>query len=227
MRFKRILLSAAALLPLLGGHVLAADLGSATYPQDVPAFVPVEQASGWYLRGDVAYNFKSDVKANVDYVGGTAPADYEMKRGFSPFLGVGYQFNDYLRGDVTVGYSQRDTTYFDTTAKLWEGMVNAYVDLGKYYGITPYVGGGVGIANVNYDFVGPVYSGLTSSDTNRFAWALMAGVAVDVTPNLKLDLGYRYSDINGADLYKAGDVTVRDNGIKTHQLRAGVRFSTW
>ncbi|MGH9916691.1 MAG: outer membrane protein, partial [Pyrinomonadaceae bacterium] len=74
---------------------------------------------------------------------------------------------------------------------------------------------------------GPVYPGLKSGDTNRFEWALVAGVAIDVTPRLKLDLGYRYANINGADLYKNGDVTVSDDGIKTHQIRAGVRFNTW
>ncbi|SDP49125.1 outer membrane protein [Phyllobacterium sp. OV277] len=226
MRLNITVLSAASLFSFFGGPVLAADLGQA-YPPEVPVYAPLEQASGWYLRGDVAYNFKSDVKAKVDFVGGSSPSDYEMKRGFSPFIGIGYQFNDYLRGDVTVGYSQRDTTYFETTADLWEAMANAYVDLGKYYGITPYVGGGVGFANVNYDFQGPVYPGLKSGDTNRFEWALMAGVAIDVTPRLKLDLGYRYANINGADLYKNGDVTVSDDGIKTHQIRAGVRFNTW
>ncbi|ONK25338.1 hypothetical protein BLX87_00060 [Bacillus sp. VT-16-64] len=111
----------------------------------------------------------------------------------SPFIGVGYQFNNYLRADATVGYSQRDSNYYETTTDLWEAMANAYVDLGNYYGITPYVGGGIGFANVNYDYQGPVDARLKSGGTNRFEWALMAGIAVDITPRLKLDLGYRYA----------------------------------
>lgn len=226
MRYTKTFLSAASFFSLLGSHVLAADLGPATFPERAP-YMPVETASGWYLRGDVAYNFSSTVKAHVDYPGGSTQSEYELKRGFSPFIGVGYQFNNYLRADATVGYSQRDSNYYETTTDLWEAMANAYVDLGNYYGITPYVGGGIGFANVNYDYQGPVDARLKSGGTNRFEWALMAGIAVDITPRLKLDLGYRYADIGGKDLYQNGDVTIRDDGIKTHQIRAGVRFNTW
>ncbi|QND54989.1 porin family protein (plasmid) [Phyllobacterium sp. 628] len=227
MNFTKVALSATSLLIMSGPQLLAADLDPTPYTREVPEYAPLPSASGWYLRGDVAYNFKSTVDAHVDYPSGTSPSNYDMKRSFSPFIGVGYQFNEYLRGDLTVGYNQRDTTYFETTTDIWEAMANAYVDLGNYHGLTPYVGGGIGLANVNYDFQGPVYPGLTSGSTNRFEWALMAGVAVDLTPNLKLDLGYRYADIAGKDLYRNGDVTVRDDGIKTHQLRAGIRFNTW
>ena len=43
----------------------------------------------------------------------------------------------------------------------------------------------------------------TKAPTNwRFAWALMAGTSYCLTDNLKLDVGYRYSHINGGRMFE-------------------------
>ena len=84
-------------------------------------------------------------------------------------LGVGYQFNNWLRFDVTGEYrggSQFQSLYVLNDAgntgtgnptqladfyrgniSSWVGLVNGYVDLGTWWGITPYVGAGVGLAS--------------------------------------------------------------------------------
>ena len=83
-------------------------------------------------------------------------------------LGVGYQFNNWFRVDVTGEY--RGGSHFQSLYVLnesanigtgnptqiadfyrgdissWVGLFNGYVDLGTWYGITPYVGAGVGLA---------------------------------------------------------------------------------
>ena len=66
-----------------------------------------------------------------------------------------------------------------------------------------------------------------SKDDYRFAWALMADVGIDLASNVKLDLGYRYGVIDGAEIASAGITAIGDKEIKTHQLRAGIRFTTW
>src|SRR5690606_31446224 len=73
--------------------------------------------------------------------------------------GVGYKFNDYLRGDLTVEYrgksdfdaldwvtTQVSTTTNDFRAKKSELLLlaNAYADVGNFHGVTPYVGVGIG-----------------------------------------------------------------------------------
>ena len=90
-------------------------------------------------------------------------------------------------------------------------MVNGYVDLGTWYGVTPFVGAGVGVAvqqalrrapttarNISNATAPaglrpPAASSATGSKTD-LAWALMAGFDIAVTRNLKLELGYRYLD---------------------------------
>ena len=81
-------------------------------------------------------------------------------------------------------------------------LANAYLDMGTWYGITPYVGAGVGMASYNV-------SNLTDTSLSNqnawgvapdksganFAWALMAGMSWNVAPNLKLDIGYRYANM--------------------------------
>ncbi len=88
------------------------------------------------------------------------------------------------------------------------GLVNGYVDLGTWYGITPYVGAGVGLARNTLSGMtdqglvticavatGPSGGYFSDGSKTNFAWALMAGLDFNVTQNLKLELGYRYLDV--------------------------------
>ncbi len=145
-------------------------------------------------------------------------------------LGFGYQFNSWFRADVTGEYrgganfqtlemladttvlpgntsGQQYADFYRANLSSYIAMVNGYVDLGTWYGATPYVGAGVGLAyNKLFGFTDTGYAlpgngvqyptGGYSSDgaKTNFAWALMTGVSFNVTQNLKLELGYRYLD---------------------------------
>ncbi len=96
-------------------------------------------------------------------------------------------------------------------------LANAYVDLGTWHGITPFVGAGVGFAQhwvsgvsdsgfatntvtasaapppaVGFAVTNPTFGTAANSTKTNFAWALMAGLAYDVTPNYKVEFAYRY-----------------------------------
>lgn len=58
---------------------------------------------------------------------------------------------------------------------------------------------------------------ISKSETN-FTWALMAGVAIDVAANTKLDLGYRY--VNTGRFSKGAS----SNEGQLHEYRAGLRY---
>ncbi len=145
-------------------------------------------------------------------------------------LGFGYQFNNWFRADVTGEYrggatfqtlemladptilagntsGQQYADFYRANLSSYVAMLNGYVDLGTWYGVTPYVGGGVGVAynelagftdtgyalpgnGVQYPTGG--YSG--DGGKTNFAWALMTGLSFNVTQNLKLELGYRFLD---------------------------------
>jgi opacity protein-like surface antigen len=126
-------------------------------------------------------------------------------------------------------------------------LANAYVDLGTWSRFTPYVGAGIGV-NVTYNksqlnwfmsnqepynitFTDP-FSKITFHqfmDTTRngytynLAWALMGGVAIDITPHLKLDVGYRYLSLGR---YTAADSSGNTITKQMHaqEIRTGFRY---
>jgi opacity protein-like surface antigen len=144
-------------------------------------------------------------------------------------VGVGYQFNTWFRGDITEEFrgggnfqalevlnepnlvggnlsSQQYADFYRANLSSYITMVNGYADLGTWYGVTPYVGAGMGFAynklfgmtDTGFAFtqnnLSPVGGYLSDGSKWSFAWGLMAGLSFDVTQNLKLDLGYRYLD---------------------------------
>jgi len=189
---------------------------------------------GWYLRGDVGVgvNMRSPtMQISPDPLIG-APADafnsfYNASVSASSLFdaGVGYQINNWLRLDVTgeyrggshfqvleqVGVPSTNTQFADFyrgNLSSLVGLVNGYVDVGTWYGITPYVGAGVGVArntlagvtDTGFAYPGtgggfPTGGYLDDASKTNFAWALMAGLGFNVTQNLKLDLGYRYLNL--------------------------------
>lgn len=139
-------------------------------------------------------------------------------------------------------------------------LANAYIDLGTWAGVTPYIGAGAGMtygrANGSYAWFhgnGAHYAphivepggfpptwvtangdpasappgfafgsqsrrvDLRKRQTN-FTWALMAGVAVDVAPNAKIDLGYRFLNLGS----QAPGAPKKDGRI--HEYRMGLRY---
>ena len=78
----------------------------------------------------------------------------------------------------------RDRADFESGTILF----NAYADLGSWYGITPYVGAGIGVSGNRFTNISreafvlgaPVGAAVLSPRTTyNLAWALMAGVAID------------------------------------------------
>ena len=90
------------------------------------------------------------------------------------------------------------------------GVANAYLDLGTWWYVTPFVGFGAGAAfhrtsaltdvGINTDGLGASAFGFANVDrtTTAFAWAAHAGLAYSVTPNLKLEFAYRYLNMGNA-----------------------------
>lgn len=115
--------------------------------------------------------------------------------------GIGWRFTPYFRMDATFDYrsDNRDRPAGNARFTNWAAMVNAYLDfnLPIIRPLVPYIGGGIGIDQnkVNGSIAtvsGTTTSHLTGSSKNQFAWQAMAGVSYYFTPNLALDVGYRY-----------------------------------
>ena len=260
-KLSKIAFAACALAGTALSPVMAADLPPPIVP---PPPVPVVIISGWYLRGDIGYsNQEVDDLDNVLY--DTVESLDNVHRDFTgaPFggIGVGYSWNKWFRTDITGEYRSksefngadvytafhgdgdlvtRPDSYFAKKSE-WLALANAYVDIGSWHGITPFVGAGVGFANVEIsDFtdigVGvdgfPAVAYADDHDEWNFAWAVHAGLAVEVTPSFTMELAYRYLDLGdgeSGDLYAYDGTNNVDNpmefeGITSHDVKLGFRY---
>jgi opacity protein-like surface antigen len=213
-------LVAAGAASLVSTMAFAADMPSIMPPPMSYAPPPIEDFGGWYLRGDIGMtnqNLKSLDQRTV------TPATQSTGMGFdsaSTFgLGVGYQFNHWLRVDVTGEYRGKSNfhgsqfepiggaSFFDNysgSKSEWLALANVYADLGTWWCITPFVGVGVGgsyntISGFRDDGFqiggGPASTYAGNASKWNFAWALHAGVAYKVTPGFTVELAYRYLNL--------------------------------
>jgi len=140
---------------------------------------------------------------------------------------------------------------YDASKSEWLFLVNAYADLGTWWCVTPFIGAGVGAARVsisnfidngtsnehiNPNYIGgpPVASVVTAANGSQwnFAWALHAGLAYQVSPNLTLELAYSYVNLGngttGVDSAfdgSAGGHVFKFNNITSNDLKLGVRWN--
>jgi opacity protein-like surface antigen len=229
---SRVLFATGALVALpLPITAEAADYDPGVIVQEAPEYVPVEVGSGWYLRGDVTYNINRSVY-DFEILGEEAENDR-----FGGGLGIGYHFNDFFRAEANIAFVSHDEFGFDdgidavsAENSLWSGMLNGYVDLGTFSGITPYVGAGAGFMYSKHEIeVDAPSLGVAFDESDReyaFAYSLGAGVNVQMTRNLSVDVGYQYLASPGLE-YVDMDTGDIEDGIDYHQVKVGLRYDLW
>lgn len=175
---------------ILAGAMFA--LGTAAQATD-PETVPAEtyEAMGLYLRADAGWSF-------LEWAGG------DDDSAFAAGGGVGYRFNDNLRADVRVDYAGEYDVAPGADMSVSSVLGNLYLDIPTDTAFTPYVGAGVGYGWTSVD---------NGNDNDGLAYGLMAGVGVDLTDNVAVDLGYRFRDV----MTSGSDPT-------EHQILTGLRF---
>lgn len=246
-----------ALLAGVAGPAFAAD-----YYEPQPEVVP-EIVGGWYIRGHIGMSNQEFDGLESSLYGASSIIDYGWhdEGGFSsaPIFGagVGYKFNDYLRGDLTVEYRGKSdfnaldyvtdadgTTTNDFRAKKseWVVMANAYADIGTWYGITPYVGAGIGgsyntishFRDINIINGGGGYA--DDDSTWNFAWALHTGLGIQATERLIIDLGYSFVSLGDGQTgslqnddpdYDIDNDGFKFNDIYSNDFKLGVRYSLY
>lgn len=183
--------------------------------------------SAWYLRADIGMsNQQFDRLSHPSYL--TAPGFTWLDQGgfdSAPFylIGIGYQFNQWVRFDVTgeyrgkAGFHALDryadsgcpaafcTNDYSANKSEWVALANVYFDLGTWWSITPFVGAGVGVGQIfieHFRDVNVIAAGGGWADTGshtNFAWALHAGLAYKATPNFAIVASYRYLNLGRAE----------------------------
>jgi opacity protein-like surface antigen len=273
MRCVKFLVAAGA-ATLLSSAAYAADAAIAPPPQ-MYAPAPPADFGGWYLRGDIGFSNqrvrnirKSDPTAYSQINSLNETTNFDTGGIFD--VGAGYRFNNWFRVDVTAQYrgkaNFKGTDVFNASAfgLAYNGqdnynasksellfLANAYVDLGTWWYVTPFIGAGIGSSRIgisgftdtgvnnlqlaNPPFVGgpPVASYATAANGSKwnFAWAAHAGLAYQVSPNVTLELAYSYVDLGSGT---TGAVTTFDgatkgnvkfNDVTSHDVKLGVRWN--
>jgi len=211
-------------------------------------------AEGWYLRGFVGVGMTNTFK--LDFLENPAHTTNfvfdQHSNSDTVFVGgaVGYEWNNWLRFDVSAEYRARTQVnargVFDPVTgngdayqgyiKSWVFLANAFVDLGTWNCFTPFVGVGVGAAyNQLANFV-DMGIGTTGAGFGRNsaewhpAWALYAGVGYNVSKSLKIDLTYRYLNYGSiTDTIDCIGGCIADSykfsNLSSHDLMLGLRWT--
>ena len=199
-------LSLAATFLVPSSIAIAADYEPPISVEAPQEFMPVEVGSGWYLRGDIGYVFNrgyrdTQLATTGDFAAFEPFSSIEVisleedDTPISGSIGFGYQFTEYLRADLNIGLLPRrglrtirggllldDCDCIATVSAentYWTTIANAYVDLGTYSGITPYLGGGIGILYSKIEMEGQAdYLEVDYTDRSySFLYSLSAGLS--------------------------------------------------
>lgn len=194
-------------LALASGSAFAADLAPAP-PEAVPPAPP--EAAGSYVSVFGGYALSNTVTGN--YTTNDATFNAPGNGGYVIGGAIGTHLMPNLRGEVELSYvSHGSSGVIDTTtvsggtdsfpasgsANTLYLLGNLWFDIDTGSSITPYLGGGAGVAvmmpNISYP------GGTFETDAAAFAGQLGAGIKFQIADNMSLDLGYRAKGVfNGA-----------------------------
>jgi len=217
--------------------------------------------SGLYLRGDVGGAFGNDTtfkdtspgSASCLLCTGTVHSSTRDSVIFGG--GIGYRFAPMFRADLTLDYIPSfkvsgtatggpvpGTTYSADLSSL-VGMANGYIDLNGFlphiFGpLQPYIDGGVGFAHNDLQtstgrIVGVFPFTQSGAARTNFAWGAGAGLAYAFTPNLAVDMAYKYLDLgriqSGTSVSFLGVATpvtaIKSDNLTVHTVTVGLRFT--
>ena len=158
---------------------------------------------------------------------------------------LGYRFDNGLRLEGELGYAESDfddltitndgglgaafgvgslnglSLEADGDVSVFRFMVNGFFDFDLDSSWTPYIGGGIGLANVSINDIAVLGVTIADDDDTVFAYQIGAGVRFDMDQSWGLSVDYRYfgtedpsfDDVTGASF---------DSEFDSHIIRLGV-----
>lgn len=179
-------------------------MGGASFLDDVGIGGPgvatsAETDTGWLALGALGYRYGNGFRAELE--GGWR--DNEVDSVFGPGSGTG-----------------------DITARSL--MANVLYEIRTNRRLMPYVGGGLGYAQVEYDGVAPsvgaVPATTVSDEDNVFAYQGIAGVSYWVSDAVELSTEYHYMATQDPELSTGAGVGV-DGEYQSHAVLVGLRWN--
>ncbi len=175
-------------------------------------------------------------------------ADYS--NGIGVYAALGYDWGNNWRTEAEFGYRNNDIDQIDPDGPGFSGwptgtingdtktysiMGNLIYDFRNDSAFTPYLGVGAGLGVVDADIVGSNAAGAPTAPLTiayggskaALAYQGIAGIAVELSEGLSLDLSYRYFETLKEELSGAvnGSAASLDVGNASHSAFAGLRWN--
>jgi opacity protein-like surface antigen len=182
------------------------------------------QDNPWYVAAGLGASFVNDVDS-TDSTGFTITADLDT--GIFGTGAFGRSFGNF-RAEAEVLYNTNDVSTISALGvsigasgdvSTLGFMVNGYYDFETNSKWKPYIGGGIGGANVSINSLSIVGIPLADDDTTVLAYQAKVGVAYEFSPAWEGTLGYRFFGTEDADF-----VDFSTDGIQAHIVELGFRF---
>ena len=214
--FRKIALASAAI-----GAFMAA--GSAASAQGF-------SSGNWYGKAFGGATWMQDQDGDIDLRGNdftTGDASYDA--GYVLGLGIGYNYTPNFAFELEYAYRNADTDTDIAGVDTFGGSTNSnavmlnalykFDGMGAMGAVVPYVGGGMGWANMESDIddIG------SFKRDNAFAWQVMGGVGYDINPNVSLFGEVRYFATDSGEL-SGPDNLSWEAQVETVDLLVGVTY---
>lgn len=178
-------------IALFSAAILASTIAAAATPVD-----------GWYTSVFGGYTYLPDNIYTNYYGSFLNGSGYDS--GYNAGGRIGYQSNP-MRYELEYTYLHADTSHFDINlvAQTYVSgyaagnlfMANVYYDFPEMLpAISPYLGAGIGYANLKatLNSEGPAGATYFSTSDNAFAYQGTAGITYNFAENYAVNLAYRY-----------------------------------
>ncbi len=241
MKSARLFTASVLAFAALAGSARADDKDLIDAPEvDITAGEP---KAGLYLRADLGYSpWTGDDDASYRFNDGVNLGDFDDSRFGKPLsggAGIGYQFNDLFRADLTGEFFEGTFEGSGRTAQPCSGaapagtgcsydgsadfraygfMANGYVDILNVSGFTPYVGAGIGATHVAW--------GTFTASPNCVDGAGACGGATFADERYAGEDGWRFTYALMAGVsYSVSDRVTLDIGYRFSDIAGGAMFS--
>jgi len=193
----------------------------------------VASAQGLYVSGKLGLAIAndsdiSDPDLSAAYPGAGVSIEYDSGLALAGAIGTGFSNN--VRIEIELAYQKNDldkitanvsipgvgsgsgSLGLDGDVSSIAGLLNGYYDFKNTSAFTPFISGGIGMANVEFDAYG------SSDDDTVFAYQVGLGIGYAINEKVSLDLKYRY--FGTADL----EFDTTEVEYSSHNIYAGVRI---
>jgi OmpA-OmpF porin, OOP family len=212
--------------------------------------------SAWYVGGDFGATIVEDIDFDFNLgptIPSAAGAQIAINHdyGFDGALFVGYDLGSF-RIEAEVAYKRARVDDIETSVRLpGQGggpigagqtpdlfpagggrtsalsfMINGMLDFGDDDGISGFVGGGAGVARVDYNNIRAFSNqgaAIDDSDT-RFAWQVVAGVRQAISDNVDITVRYRFFNVDNVRTVDFRGFE-SESRFRSHSLLGGITFN--